>query len=98
MELLSKNQEQPLIKAPEETVSKVGDEIAKLNNFEKNFDIFNPREKLNIYADVDGTLKFGVPEKYVITNGLDGEFKIEKMMNKDIENPIEKVSFKEFIR
>jgi len=98
VELLSKSQEQPLIKAPEETVSKVGHEAVESNKLDKIFDIFNPREKLNIYADVDGKLKFGEPEKYMITQGLDGEFKLEKATIKDIETPLEKIIIKEFTR
>ena len=72
VELISKNQEQPLIVAPESTVRKEGIQ-SDIQQSGKEIDILQPNVKLSLFQDIDGTIRIGSKPKLTLKQGLNGE-------------------------
>lgn len=98
VELKSKNQEQPLMKAPEGTIRKenIGQDIQP--TLEK-IDFMPEMPKLRLYMDATGALREGTePLKPTIIKGLDGELKFGSGIAKEAAEQVGKAAFKDYVR
>ena len=90
VELISKNQEQSLIEAPESTQRKEGFQ-SSIQKSGKEIDILQPKTKINLFKDTDGTICIGSKPKLTISKGLNGELTVGIGTIKDSAKQFDKV-------
>jgi len=94
VELRSKNQEQPLIKAPEGTIRR-----ESYGQSQDNMNMLFDTPKLSLYIDASGVLREGIePPKPTIIRSLNGELKMTDGFTKGAAEQISKGAIKDFVR
>ena len=90
VELISKNQEKPLIESPKSTVRKEGFQ-PNIQQSSKEIDILQSKSKINLFKDIDGTIRIGSKPKLTLSKGLYGEMIVGTGIAKESVKQFDKV-------